>query len=123
MLVGHTIVPGIVRPGTLLYHGRGDSSIPVTEWVAFDPEISHGFCRGFGSLKGGCWHLTFAVVRPLRVLYFDGASAAKLGGGEMDSQDIITWGEIRPDRIREEGLRIQRLCEWGTPFGLDGFVR
>ncbi|KAE9403351.1 hypothetical protein BT96DRAFT_1017059 [Gymnopus androsaceus JB14] len=120
---GHTIVPGIVRPGTLLYHGREDSIIPATDWVAFDPEISYDFCRVFTLSGGGCWHLTFAAARPLRVLYFDGASAAKLGGGEMDSQDIITWGEIRPDRVLEEGLRIQNLCEWGKPLGLDGFVR
>ncbi|KAE9403353.1 hypothetical protein BT96DRAFT_917611, partial [Gymnopus androsaceus JB14] len=120
---GHTIVPGIVRPGTLLYHGRGDSIIPTTDWVAFNPEISHGFCRFLGLLEGSCWHHTFAVVRPLRVLHFDGTGAAKLPNGEMDSQDIIAWGEIRPDLFHQEGLRIQKLCEWGKPLGLDGFVR
>lgn len=122
-LKGHTVVPGIVRSGTLLYHGRGDSSIPTMEWVAFEPEASHGFCRTFGMHLGNCWLHTFAVDRPLRILYFDGSSAAKIGDGAMDSQDVITWDAIRPDLVREEGRRMQALCEWGKPLGLDGFVR
>ncbi|KAJ3731675.1 hypothetical protein DFJ43DRAFT_1078478 [Lentinula guzmanii] len=119
---GHTIVPGIVRSGTLLYHGRNDSNIPTMEWVAFDPEASHIFCRLYGQSRS-CWLHTFRVERPLRILYFDGSSAAKIDDGAIDSQDIFSWGEVRPDLFREEGLRILKLCEWGSKVGLDGFVR
>ncbi|KAJ4493378.1 hypothetical protein C8R41DRAFT_882444 [Lentinula lateritia] len=119
---GHTLVPGIIRSGTLLYHGRGDSNIPTMEWVAFDPEASYIFCKLYGQSQS-CWLHTFRVERFLRILYFDGSSAAKIGDGAMDSQDILTWGEIKPDLVREEGMRIRKLCEWGAKVGLDGFVR
>jgi hypothetical protein len=41
----------------------------------------------------------------------------------MDSQDVVTWGEPRPDKYFSERERINALCDWGKPFGLDGFVR
>ncbi|KAF7440189.1 hypothetical protein PC9H_000533 [Pleurotus ostreatus] len=115
---GHNIVPGLVPPGTLLYHGRRDNVIPsVPEWVATDPEHSLLFCRE------DCWHLTLVTARPLKVLYFDGSSAAKMEGGPMDSQDIVAWGKIKPDWTFSERRRIEDLCEWGKMFDLDGFVR
>lgn len=92
------------------------------EWVAFEPEVSHGFCRQFGN-STDCWLLTFAVARPLRVLYFDGAGASKVEDGAMDTQDLFTWGSIMPELVREDALRIQKMCEWGKTLGLDGFVR
>ncbi|KAF4579301.1 hypothetical protein EYR36_001111 [Pleurotus pulmonarius] len=114
---GHNIVPGLVPTGTLLYHGRRDNNIPsVPEWVATDPEHSILFCRE------ECWHLTLVTTRPLKVLYFDGSSAAKMEGGPMDSQDIVAWGEIKPDWTFNERRRIEDLCEWGKKFNLDGFV-
>ena len=41
----------------------------------------------------------------------------------MDSQDIVIWGEVRPDMTWNELVRIQELCKWGEQFRLDGFVR
>ena len=41
----------------------------------------------------------------------------------MDSQDIIAWGRLRPDKHYSEWERIEALCKWGRPLGLDGFVR
>ena len=41
----------------------------------------------------------------------------------MDSQDIIAWGRLRPDKHYSEWERIEALCEWGRPLGLDGFFR
>ncbi|KAE9395978.1 hypothetical protein BT96DRAFT_861389 [Gymnopus androsaceus JB14] len=119
---GHTIVPGIVPSGTLLYHGRGDKNIPDVEWVAFEPEVSYGFCRQFGG-PNSCWMHTFAVARPLKIIYFDGAGASKVEDGAMDSQDLFTWGEIKPECVLEDALRIQKMCDWGKTLGLDGFVR
>jgi len=70
------------------------------------------------------WHLTLAATRPLKILYFDGNSAAKIQcEGTMDIQDIISWGEPRPDRWFDEEGRITDLCTWGNEFGIDGFVR
>ena len=41
----------------------------------------------------------------------------------MDSQDIIAWGRLRPDKHYSERERIETLCKWGRPLGLDGFFR
>ncbi|KAJ7763327.1 hypothetical protein B0H16DRAFT_1674049 [Mycena metata] len=111
---GHNIVPGTVPVGTLLYHGRGDSNLPtIPEWTATDPEHSYMFCRG--SPETGCWHLTLVTSRPLR--------AAKMKDGPMDTQDIVGWGEVLPDRYFEERKRVVDLCDWGKPLGIDGYVR
>jgi hypothetical protein len=89
------------------------------EWTSTDPEHSIFFVRGNGS----GWHLTLAATRPLKVLYFDGSSAAKLSEGTMDMQDIVVWGEPRPERFLDESDRIVDFCTWGKEFGIDGFVR
>ncbi|KJA12649.1 hypothetical protein HYPSUDRAFT_60309, partial [Hypholoma sublateritium FD-334 SS-4] len=62
-------------------------------------------------VDGGCYHLTLAVTCALKVLYFDGSSAAKMRGRPMDSQDLVA---SRMGRA---------LCEWAAPLGVDGFVR
>ncbi|KAG2076636.1 hypothetical protein BDR04DRAFT_1068120 [Suillus decipiens] len=118
---GHNIVPGMIPIGTLLYHGtNGSDMIPTgPEWTATDPEHSIFFSRG----NGTGWHLTLAATRPLKVLYFDGRSAAKLSEGTMDTQDIVVWGEPRPERFFDERDRIDDLCTWGKEFGIDGFTR
>jgi hypothetical protein len=43
--------------------------------------------------------------------------------GPMDSQDVVAWGEVFPDRYFNERLRIVDLCNWGKPLGIDGYVR
>ncbi|KAG2153941.1 hypothetical protein DEU56DRAFT_951549 [Suillus clintonianus] len=118
---GHNIIPGVIPVGTLLYHGtNGSQTIPSgPEWTATDPEHSIFFSRGNGS----SWHLTLSATRPLKVLYFDGSSAAKNSEGPMDIQDIIVWGEPRPERFFDESDRIEGLCTWGKEFGIDGFAR
>ncbi|KAF9460356.1 hypothetical protein BDZ94DRAFT_1311611 [Collybia nuda] len=119
---GHTIVPGTVPQGTLLYFGSRNQEIPTTpDWVATDPEHSYHFCRGREDV--GCWQLTLMTTRPLNVLYFDGSSAGKMEGGPMDSQDMLLWGKVTREPIYEEVRRINELCDWGREFGLDGFVR
>jgi hypothetical protein len=70
-----------------------------------------------------CRHLTLAATRPLKVLYFDGSSGAKMKDGEMDTQDIVAWGKVSSDRFFDERNRINDLCEWGKKYQLDGFVR
>ncbi|KAE9397444.1 hypothetical protein BT96DRAFT_1036046 [Gymnopus androsaceus JB14] len=114
---GHTIVPGTVPLGTVLYHGRSDANYPKgPEWTATDPEHSFLFC------KRPCWHITVVTTRPLKVLYFDGSSAVKMHGGSMDGQDMLLWGERKTDKVFSEEERLAQLCQWGKEFGLDGFV-
>ncbi|KAF9072589.1 hypothetical protein BDP27DRAFT_1320216 [Rhodocollybia butyracea] len=120
---GHTIVPALVRPGNVFYHGRSDSNTPTTpEWLATDPEHSLIFCRDLNT-DSGCWMLTVTVVRPLKLLYFDGSSAAKMRDGSMDSQDILAYGAVIPEKYRDEKERINTLCEWAKGLNVDGFVR
>ncbi|KAJ3771840.1 hypothetical protein FB446DRAFT_738734 [Lentinula raphanica] len=120
---GHSIVPGIVPLGTVLYHGRGDPNTPTgPEWLATDPEHSYFFCRG-QTEDSGCWQLTVTATRPLKILYFDGSGAAKMSDGAMDSQDILAYGEVVPEKYRDERGRINLLCEWAQDLDIDGFVR
>ncbi|KAI5993226.1 hypothetical protein EDD15DRAFT_2518927 [Pisolithus albus] len=85
---GHNIVPGMIPTGTLLYHGTWHSELPP------GPEHSAIFCGGL--VEGGrCWHLTLMTTRPLNIVHFDGTSVAKLPSGTLDSQDIVTWGDVR----------------------------
>ncbi|KAH9481865.1 hypothetical protein JR316_0006395 [Psilocybe cubensis] len=123
MYHGHTIIPATIPVGTLLYHGTSREIVPdVPEWVATDPEHSFLFCRTL-SKSSGCWQLTMVTSRPLKVLHFDGSSAAKMLGGPMDTQDLTLWGKVRPEWTFREKERIVELCKWGQPYGLDGFLR
>ncbi|KAE9388285.1 hypothetical protein BT96DRAFT_947740 [Gymnopus androsaceus JB14] len=120
---GHTIIPGIVPTGTVLYHGRSDANTPTgPEWTATDPEHSYFFCHE-QTTTGGCWQLTVTAIRPLNVIYFDGSGAAKMPDGSMDSQDVLAFGEILPDKYSSEWERVSSMCDWGKGFDVDGFVR
>ncbi|KAJ7207996.1 hypothetical protein GGX14DRAFT_634767 [Mycena pura] len=119
---GHTIVPGTIPIGTLLYHGRTDPDVPLTrEWASTDPEFARLFCFEFGQ----CWILTLVTTRPLRVLYFDGSSATKMPDGPMDTQDIFAWGAVMPERatVDWDYRRLHRMCDLGDTLGIDAFVR
>ncbi|OAX30888.1 hypothetical protein K503DRAFT_806601 [Rhizopogon vinicolor AM-OR11-026] len=71
--------------------------IPATlDWVATEPDHSMHFC--IGTAKSGYWHVTFAVTRPMKVLYFDGSSVAKLPEGTLDAQDFVAWSKMKPSR-------------------------
>ncbi|KAG9052155.1 hypothetical protein FS842_010410 [Serendipita sp. 407] len=67
--------------------------------------------------------LTFAVREKINILYFDGSSASNSLMGHLDSQDVLLWGKVRPEKLLDEVGRIRSLCAWGAPFGLDGYVR
>jgi hypothetical protein len=148
--LGHNIVPGTIPPGTLLYHGSGDGVVPsIPEWTSVDPEHSILFCTLLGpggkpypmpgrpphrrpppqnaSFDGPrgteCWHFTFVATRPLKVLYFDGSSAANMADGPTDVQDLLIWGRLAPEKVFEDAERLDVLCSWGRQFGIDGFVR
>ncbi|KAF7328987.1 J domain-containing protein [Mycena venus] len=60
-----------------------------------------------------CWILTLVTTRPLRVLYFDGSSATKMPDGPMDTQDLLAWGAVLPERatVEWEYERLNRMCD------------
>ncbi|OJA10086.1 hypothetical protein AZE42_07287 [Rhizopogon vesiculosus] len=120
---GHTIVPGTIPVGTILYHGAimGPHIPTALDWVATEPDHSMLFCMG--EVKSGCLHVTFVVTRPMKVLYFDGSSAALFSEGSMDTQDLLAWSEMKPEWALNEYQRIEDLCKWGQKYGLNGFVR
>ncbi|KAJ6468972.1 hypothetical protein DFH09DRAFT_1222060 [Mycena vulgaris] len=124
---GHNIIPGTVAIGTLLYHGSMTSELPTQpEWTATDPEHSFPFCAGppGNESSPGCWHFTMVVTQPLKVLYFDGSSAATIRGeGSMDAEDLLIWGKVDPHRWPDERERINDICAWGKEFEIDGYVR
>ena len=103
-----------------MYHGRGLASVPERpDWLAFDFEHAFMFARGSNGHV-----LTFAATRPLKLLYFDGSSAAKVMDGSLDSQEVVMFRGVRGGNGRNgEQEKIQMLCEWGKPLGIDGFVR
>ncbi|KAG0697383.1 hypothetical protein DFH29DRAFT_878735 [Suillus ampliporus] len=118
----HNIVPGVVPIGTLLYHGTPLDTIPTEpDWIATDPEHAILFA-GHDARDGGGWLLTLAATRPLKVLYFDGSSAAKAMNGTMDVQFLVAWGDSIPERVSDSEV-IKVLCTWGKKFGIDGFAR
>ena len=95
-----------------------DNQPKALDWLATDPEHAFNFCHG------RCYLNTYVATRSLRLAYFDGSSAAKvIPSGVMDMQDIVIWGEVRPDMTWNETVRIRDLCKWGERFKLDGFVR
>ncbi|KAG1890918.1 hypothetical protein F4604DRAFT_1876148 [Suillus subluteus] len=120
--IGHTIVPGTIPVGTLLYHGAltGPNLPTALEWVSVEPDHSMIFCQG--PIKTGCWHLTLKVTRPMKVLYFDGSSAVNIPGGTMDTQDLVAWSKMKPEWVGNERKRIMDLCKWGQKYGVNGFV-
>ena len=112
------MVPVTIPTGTLLYHGRQDDRVPdAPDWLAFDFDHAYMFCIG------PCYVMSVQTKRDLRLLYFDGSSAAKMSDGPTDSQDIVAWRKLQPDKHFSERELVRKLCDWGRPFGLDGFVR
>ncbi|KAI9459921.1 hypothetical protein BJY52DRAFT_1148726, partial [Lactarius psammicola] len=115
---GHSLVPATIPKGTILYHGRADPRIPTSpDWLAFDFEFAYIFCLE------SCYVISLQAKRDLRLVYFDGLSSGNMKDGPLDSQDVILWGRPRPDKTFLEWERIEALCDWGRPLGLDGFVR
>lgn len=64
---------------------------------------------------------TLEVLKPLdKMILLDGSSAAKTSSGEMDQQMILARSE---DGLISERTAADRICQWGSSFGLDGYIR
>ncbi|KAI1077325.1 hypothetical protein F5B20DRAFT_270916 [Whalleya microplaca] len=131
---GHSLVACEIAPYTLLYHGRLDGELPPSpEWLAFDLEMSYGI---MGSSPNS--HLlTYQATRPVKVIYFDGESAALMGLGQLDTQMLHVFGNVSgPDHsdgfrgLFDEYARAHGLCDWlrsselgGPGWGFEGVIR
>ncbi|KZO92924.1 hypothetical protein CALVIDRAFT_519719 [Calocera viscosa TUFC12733] len=126
---GHNVVSVAIPPGTLLYHGRAklfyhsqggiyDPTEPPTgpEWLTPDEDHALYFSAWEGHLY------TYTATRELRLLYFDGTSAAVLPTGTQDTQDVIIYGNVTEFHW-SPFIRITQLCDWAQKYRLDGFVR
>ncbi len=100
------MVPATIPIGTISYHGRMGDHVPdVPEWLAFDIDHTYIFC--FSS----CYVISLRAKRDLRLLYFDGSSAAEMDDGPLDSQDMVAWGKPEPEKYMSEDERIKALCD------------
>ncbi|KAH9456409.1 hypothetical protein Pst134EB_012606 [Puccinia striiformis f. sp. tritici] len=98
---GHSIIPGVVPRGTLLYHGTNQQTTPPTEgleWLAFNPEYSYSSSLGTP--------------------------------GFMDSQSVLINSTTVPEGFGDEGgyikaeyERARELCMIGKKRGFEGVVR
>jgi len=98
---------------TLLYHGAIRNEI-----LCFTRLDCHRSSLHLRPEDSGCWH-PLVATHPLRVLHFDGSSAAKFSQVQwtvtVKNQDV----ESQSDAF-EEHKRLNHLCEWGK---IDGFAR
>ncbi|KAA1065959.1 hypothetical protein PGT21_016632 [Puccinia graminis f. sp. tritici] len=136
---GHSIIPGVVPRGTLLYHGTNYPVLTPTEgleWFAFNPEYSYVLhSRRPGQLT---LH-TYVATRTLRIIYIDGQSASLGRPGFSDSQSVLINGSVpivpKQPTVRKEGAnrgallleeayaRARGLCKLGKEWGFEGVVR
>lgn len=126
---GHTIIPGVLKPYTTLYHARKDVSIPPPspEWLAFDYEMSYALVV---PANGPTYLSTYVNTHPANIIYFDGMSGA-VGTtriGWSDSQEVLVSqkGKNGSDETIiwwDDYVRAGRLCEWAKKRDVDGFVR
>ena len=70
---------------------------------------------------------TFETTRPLRLMYFNGMSAAPSPHGTQDMQNIMTSQSLQwdGDEFRHPDIMAEKLCSWqaAQKFNLDGFMR
>lgn len=122
------------------------------EWIAMDYEFSYNFARfdrgkkpvfrrppkrphhdstngvhqvssKFSLPLGNAFLYTFRNTKPLdKLIYLDGASAAKTNTGEMDQQSILMRQKNVDERV-DEYKAAEVICEWGKEFGLQGIIR
>lgn len=148
---GVSVFPVTIPAGTLLYHGNAYAKVPERpDWLAFEVEHGEYFARklisSFGSSSGvhvvserdafamkksgpsnfgpGYLHV-YQANRPLRLLYFDGMSAATgspLGPSDMQEYMFLnhTWNWDSDGGIMDYGAA---LCKKGAEWGVEGFVR
>ncbi|KAH9468003.1 hypothetical protein MJO29_006437 [Puccinia striiformis f. sp. tritici] len=130
---GHSIIPGVVPRGTLLYHGTNQQTTPPTEgleWLAFNPEYSYVIHSNTNRPVGPVHLYTYAATRTIRIIYLDGQSSSLGTPGFMDSQSVLINSTTVPEGFGDEGgyikaeyERARELCRIGQERGFEGVVR
>lgn len=144
---GVSFFPAYIPPGTLMYHATDKPSIPDSyEWIAFNLEFSYifgGFIRENSDLHEKApppehpqhaftanpptdhrYLYTFRNTKALdKVIYLDGASAAKTRTGTMDQQHVLSGLGDEGIQYRDEWIMAEKICKWGQSFGLQGVIR
>lgn len=144
---GVSFFPAYIPPGTLMYHATNSPSIPDSyEWIAFNLEFSYifgGFFREADDFHGKRsprehpqhtfradpptehrYLYTFRNTKALdKVIYLDGASAAKTRTGTMDQQHVLSGVDDEGIQYRDEWIMAEKICKWGQSFGLQGVIR
>lgn len=127
---GHTVISGTLSPFTLLYHAHKNTQLPPPspEWLAFDPEMSYAIMAA--SRGSPTYLLTYRNIKPARVVYFDGMSSALDSIGWLDTQEVLVSRKGKKGSQGDKDIgwyedydRADRLCKWGTPRGVEGFIR
>lgn len=143
---GHSIVPCEVPVNTKLYHARIIHDMPPSpEWFAFDVTMAYGIAGMLNTSR----LLTYRTTKAVKCLYFDGASAALNGAGNMDTQMVLihndsasipddfgrtpnnrTSGDPHGGMLGAEYDRAEGLCAFihdnklgGRGWGYEGIVR
>lgn len=132
--VGVSFIPAYIPANTRLYHSRPDGNLPdLYEWIAFSYEFSYlfgGFSRRVNQSSDGIdprerkrkFLFSFRTKVPLdKVIYLDGASAAKIFP-ELDQQEILANISSHEGYFNEREAA-DKICKWGESFGLQGFIR
>lgn len=136
----------------LYHGSESAEAIESLEWLAFEITHAEMFARGFPlAPKGseararardvplneetltrwmgdggndympGYLHI-YRTNRPLKLLYFDGMSAAKCDKGPMELQDILV-DHVAGLGYWMEAERAEGLCSFGAQHGIEGFIR
>ncbi|KAL8654503.1 MAG: hypothetical protein Q9226_003411 [Calogaya cf. arnoldii] len=132
---GFSIVPCEIPAFTPFYHGWLNDEPPKSpEWLASTPEMAYGI---MGSTRSS-FLSTYQTTRPVKCLYFDGASGALGENGTMDTQMLFLYGNTTgppagrsgAEFLWDEYARAQHLCDWLHQHefdipgqGIEGIVR
>ena len=149
---GVAVLPVVVPAGSIFYHGcqLSERRTSGLEWLAFEPEHAAGFGRSREgdsrwpapnppedanistqqvfvppeSFVRGYFH-TYRATRSLKLVYFDGMSAANMDVGTMDTQDRVVLDGWSGDDDYDDWIRADKICSLGKQSwgGLDGIVR
>src|ERR1700709_2395771 len=96
--------------------------VGLVRTLSYFPRLTIQLTTHTGKLISCRAQYTFAATRNLRLLMFDGFSAAKQPDGKLDLQDILAYGAVKNSPMMDYE-RVRPLCEWAKKFDIDGFVR
>lgn len=104
-------------------HGKPPGGKPPPYGKPFESEKSMDTLDDRLPTEKDMYLYTFQNTKALdKLIYLDGASAAKTESGEMDQQMILSQQLDIDGRVNEYEAA-GKICDWGKAFGLQGIVR